>query len=386
MSVKAPEVFYTKNQAGITLIVNGVPRVVDSSNPHYDTIYTELKAGNYSRVLALANLKTAVADAIKEAGAESKLQIRDGEIFWNGPRGLERVEGPLTDRIVSTIRNGLTAKAVQPLVRLLTNISRNPYKDLREEMYQFLMSGAMPITHDGCFLAYKKVRNTFKDIYSGKFDNSPGKLVAMDSSEKRDTNRHNTCSHGLHFCSRSYLSEYSGIDGNKIVVVKVNPRHVFAIPTDYNFAKGRASEYFVVGECTGNPYTDDAFLAPFIFDENKVAGAPGVKFIEPDTEQVGDRTVTSANLAPSLKTIAEGYGFSADGKAWVRVETSKGSLSAETYIACERREDSKGNYTYFSGLTGKEVPIDHIRELSIQTKSVRTALARACAKRRNRRY
>lgn len=385
MSTKA-EVFYTKNQAGITLIVNGVPRVVDRTNPHFDQIEVELKAGNYARVLALANLKTAVAEAIKDAGADSKLSIRDGEIYWNGPRGLERVEGPLTERIVATIRNGMTAKAVQPLVRLLTNISRNQYKDLREELYEFLMSGKMPITHDGCFLAYKKVRADFKDIYSGRFDNSPGKLVVMERSERIDTNRHNTCSHGLHFCARSYLSSYSSCSGNKIVVVKVNPRHVFAIPTDYDFAKGRASEYYVVGECTGNPYTDEAFLAPFIFDENKATGAPGVKFVEPDTEQVGDRTVTSTNLAPSLKTIAEGYGFSADGKAWVRVETSKGAFSAETYIACERREDKHGNYTYFSGLTGKEVPIEHIRELSIQTKSVRTALARACAKRRNRRY
>jgi hypothetical protein len=62
---------------------------------------------------------------------------------------------------------------------------------------------------------------------------------------KVDEDKDRTCSHGLHFCSHGYLSNFSG---EKVVVLKVNPRDVVAIPADYNNTKGRACRYEVVGE------------------------------------------------------------------------------------------------------------------------------------------
>ena len=369
----AVEVYYTKHQGGITLMINGVHAVVDKTNPNYDLIEKDLKAKRYDRVIALSNTKTAVTQAIADAGAESKLRIRDGQIFWNGPKGEELVQGPLVERIVKTIRDGSTAKAVAPLVRLLTNISRNKKKDLREEMYQFLMAGKMPITVDGCFLAYKKVKANFKDIYTGKMDNSPGKLVAMDA-DKVDTNRHNTCSVGLHFCARSYLSSYGTGTASKVVVVKVNPRHVYAIPTDYDFAKGRASEYYVVGEVTGDISKDEMFLQPFIYNDNVKDAAPQVKFIG---EQNG--TVTIDNLKPSLKRMAEGYGFADEGRAYVRVADTKGDLPGDRYTIVYKQDG-----VFVSTITGKTVPEEHVKRLSIETKTVRSALVRAVARRRGR--
>jgi hypothetical protein len=369
-----PEVFYTKHQAGLTLIINGVPAVVDKTNPHFSEIEAALKVGNYEKVIALSNVKQTVVQAFANAGAESKLRIRNGMIFWSGPKGEEEVKGPLVDRIITTVRNGSTAQAVQPLIRLLTNISRNKRKDLREEMYQFFMSGKMPITQDGCFLAYKKVRKDFKDIYTGKMDNRPGTLVAMPE-ELVNTDRHNTCSVGLHFCSRSYLSQYSGEADNKIVIVKVNPRFVFAIPTDYNFAKGRASEYYVVGEVTGDAYKDEMFLAPFVYSDNVKAVAPQVKFVEGET-------VTINNLKPSLKTMAEGYGLSANGKAYVRTADTKGDLTPEKYTIVKPVDN--GAAGYISAITGKPVLEEYVKSLSIQTKSVRAALVRAVARRRGK--
>lgn len=381
---QAPQVFYTKHQAGLTLMIDGVPAVIDRTNPNYDLIEADLKAGKYDRVMKLSNTKAAVQQAIAEAGESSKLSIRNGQIFWAGPKGPEQVQGPLVDRIVSTIRNGSTTQAVKPLIALLSNISRNKAKDLREELYQFLMSGAMPITQDGCFLAYKKVKANFKDIYTGTMDNSPGKLV-WQKPETVDTNRNNHCSRGLHFCSRGYLSHYSdGGSSTKTVIVKVNPRHVYAIPTDYQCQKGRASEYYVVGVCTGNPEKDELFLQPFIYGDNVKAAAPDVKFVG-EKKSKKQETVTIANLKPSLKSMAEGYGLAAKGKAWVRVEDSKGAFTTERYTVV-RQVGLKGgkDFEYISTVTGKAVPEAHVRELSIETKSVRSALVRAVARCRNR--
>lgn len=380
MADKQPlQVFYTKHQAGLTMIINGVPAVVDRTNPNYSLIEADLKAGKYDRIIKLANLKNAVNDAIAEAGEAAKLSIRNGRIYWAGPNGQEEVKGPLVDRIVTTIRNGSTVQAVKPLIKLLGNISRNKAKDLREELYQFLMSGAMPITQDGCFLAYKRVRSDFKDCHSGTMDNRPGKLVWQDPATV-DTNRHNTCSRGLHFCSRGYLSHFHSGQG-KTVIVKVNPRHVYAIPTDYECQKGRASEYYVVGVCTGDPQKDELFLQPFIYDDNVKAAAPQVKFVGEKKAKKGkeQETVTINNLKPSLKTMAEGYGLSSNNKAWVRVEDSKGAFTTERYTVVR-----KNGSEFISTMTGKPVPAQHVRELSIETKSVRSALVRAVARCRSR--
>jgi len=114
----------------------------------------------------------------------------------------------------------------------------------------------MPITPDGHFLAYKKVRANYKDVHSGTMDNSVGQIVEMERHEV-DDNKDVTCSTGLHFCGMSYLSCFGG---DRTVIVKINPADVVAIPSDYNDAKGRACRYEVIGELNVNP--QDAFTAP----------------------------------------------------------------------------------------------------------------------------
>jgi hypothetical protein len=65
-----------------------------------------------------------------------------------------------------------------------------------------------------------------------------------------DEDKDRTCSHGLHFCAQSYLSQYHGGNG-KVVIVKINPADVCAIPSDYANAKGRCSKYLVFSDCAG---------------------------------------------------------------------------------------------------------------------------------------
>jgi hypothetical protein len=252
-------------------------------------------------------------------------------------------------------------------MKFIDNIQKNKLKDIREELYQFMMAGRMPITHDGCFLAYKAVRRDYHDKHTGTMDNSPGTLVAMEPSQV-DTNRNNECSRGLHFCARGYLPNFAG-SGDRVMIVKVNPRFVFAIPRDYNCAKGRASEYYVIGEETGSALERDSFLADFVFDEKKLQEiAPSVKFIEKDTHK------------PSLLAMAQGYKLvGKDGKVLVRVMTTKGAFTSDKYQVVVRKDKE-----YISAETGKPVPREHIKSMSFETKSVRSAMVRAVARSRNR--
>ena len=102
----------------------------------------------------------------------------------------------------------------------------------------------MPITEDGHFLAYKKVRDDYKDVHSGTFDNSVGQVVSMVRN-KVDENKDNTCSSGLHFCSFDYLKSFGG---TRIMILKINPADVVSIPSDHFQQKGRTCRYEVIGE------------------------------------------------------------------------------------------------------------------------------------------
>jgi len=114
-----------------------------------------------------------------------------------------------------------------------------------ETLYDFMKSAGIPLTDDGCFLAYKFVGNDYKDCYSRTIDNSVGSVVKMDRN-KVDDDPNRTCSRGLHVGNFEYSGSPSG--DRRVVICKVHPKDVVAIPVDYDAAKMRVCEYEVVGE------------------------------------------------------------------------------------------------------------------------------------------
>jgi hypothetical protein len=108
-------------------------------------------------------------------------------------------------------------------------------------------------------LAYKKVREDYKDIHSGTMDNSVGQIVEMERNQV-DDDKDRTCSTGLHFCSKDYLPYFGTGPGSRVVILKINPADVVSIPSDYNDSKGRACKYEVIGEMEVD--ADRAFTAP----------------------------------------------------------------------------------------------------------------------------
>lgn len=138
------------------------------------------------------------------------------------------------------------------MIAFFENLILNPSESAVKELFLFLEANELPLTDDGCFLAYKRVRDDYKDCYSGTFDNSIGSTVSM-KREDVNPNRHDTCSTGLHFCSKDYLKSFYGAH---IMVLKINPKDVVSIPSDYNNAKGRCCRYEVIGELESEQRTN----------------------------------------------------------------------------------------------------------------------------------
>ena len=169
----------------------------------------------------------------------SEFVLKDGVLYYND-KPLK--ENKLVRHVIESLRTGVPSNNY---INFLKKVTQNPRDDIREELFDFLENGKFPIHEDGDFSAYKYVKEDWKDAYTGTVDHTIGSKPRLDWSEV-DTNRHNTCSKGLHFCAYEYLSQYNA--SRRIVEVKINPADVAAIPTDYNNTKGRCVGYEVIKE------------------------------------------------------------------------------------------------------------------------------------------
>ena len=214
----------------------GEQKTIGDTHPRFKQIIEAIKANDEALVKKLLDVKR----AIEEFG-EGLVTFAHGVVSYKG----KPIESYLTKKIVQLQREGFTIK---PLLAFLENLMENPSYRARQELYGFLEYGRLPITEDGHFIAYKKVSKNFKDIYTGTFDNSVGAVAEMDRTQVDDDSS-NTCSAGLHFASREYMEGFYGSSAeNKVVALKINPRDVVSIPTDYNNTKGRCCRYEVLEE------------------------------------------------------------------------------------------------------------------------------------------
>ena len=225
----------------IVVVIGNNSHTISASHISYDKIKEAIKAGEWETVKDLIEPRKVVLNY----GA-GNIAIQGDKMFWKG----QEFHNTLAGRVIEMYQEGFP---IEPMVAFMENLMTNPSKRAVEELYRFLEKGNLPITPDGHFLAYKKVRDDYLDVHSGTMDNSVGKVVEMERNQV-DDDKDRTCSTGLHFCSQSYLSSFSG---ERTVILKINPRDVVSIPSDYNDSKGRACRYEVIGELGVNP--EDAF-------------------------------------------------------------------------------------------------------------------------------
>jgi len=237
----------------LTIVLGNRPHTLNrETHPNFDRVLEAIRNDDWSDMEELVDVSRAV-----EQYANGLVTVVDGDVYFDG----RPFHNAVADRLLDMLKGGFP---VEPLVNFLTNLKENPSRTAVNELYGFLEKNSLPITPDGHFLAYKKVRADFKDIYTGNMDNSVGQVVSMLRNEV-DENASNTCSSGLHFCSLEYLPHFGRSGNDNVVILKINPKDVVSIPTDYNNAKGRACRYEVVDVHTAaKPETTEAFSTPVV--------------------------------------------------------------------------------------------------------------------------
>ena len=229
---------YTLSDYSATVFADGKVLTIVSGHKNFDTLHDLLKQPDHD-VPAIIKLMDR-EDHIRQSTSGTDVEVMDGVVYYKG----EEVHNALTDKLLDLMDDGFDAS---PWVKFLENLMLNPSYRSRECLYNFLEKFDAPITPDGKFIAFKRIRNDWKDIHSGTFDNSIGTVVKMERAKVNDDPQH-TCSAGLHICADKYLNSFADAANSRTVVVEVNPAHVVAVPYDYDFAKMRVCEYKVLAE------------------------------------------------------------------------------------------------------------------------------------------
>lgn len=234
---------FTASPYSVALFFRGRMRNVPSTDPGFPELYAHLKLPAHDE-LVIERLVD--KPALLERLTVGDVKVIGNLVYYKGAV----IHSALAVRLLTMIEAGFDASN---WARFLARVMENPSERSRECLYEFLDKWNAPITEDGHFIAFKKVRGDFRDIHSGTMDNSPGQTVSMDR-ELVNADPDQTCSRGLHVAATSYLGTYSSTNGYRVLALKVDPADVVAVPRDYGSAKMRVCRYLVLGEAEESFY------------------------------------------------------------------------------------------------------------------------------------
>lgn len=236
-------VSYLKTNSSITLHYDGKTKVIAEGDERFSKVIAAIQAKDLDSIPGIVDVEAALA--------KQGLNVEDGLVVVQG----ESMPPELNARILDYQKNNIPFTS---LLKFWNNLKQNPSFNSRQQLFKFLENKGHSITEDGNFIGYRGVTEDFKDKHSRTFDNSPGKVCEMPRANV-DDNPENTCSTGLHVGGYEYAKDF-GANG-KLVIVKVNPRDVVAVPNDYNGQKMRVCRFEVLKETT------EFLQAPVVADD-----------------------------------------------------------------------------------------------------------------------
>jgi len=288
---------YLVNTETIVFVFSDGMKVVDKTNPYANKVIKELRRGNVDRAIDMIDLSTRLT-----RHTSGKFYLQDGKIMLDG----EVLPEALSNRLLQLVDADLP---YEPLIKFWDNLKLNPSDESKKDLYAFLEHNGIPITEDGCFIAYKMVTNEFKDMHSGEFDNSVGAIVRMDR-DSVDPDRNRTCSTGLHVAAFRYAQ---GFGDGVLLEVKVNPMNVVAVPVDYNNEKMRVCEYEVIA--TTEKELDEVLYGHHVSSSRDEIDDDGDFEYEDDDEELVDDIFVNESDAVELDAVESEAVVSTDNKS-----------------------------------------------------------------------
>lgn len=297
---------YNITETGISFFLPGMGQKTFLRDfSQFDDLVKAVTSGDIDTIKVLVNPRQYVA---RETRGNVIITEDDEVLFKNRP-----VPEYLASRILEHLANSIP---IDPICAFAEKLMENPNASVREDLYKWLERGNMPIFSDGDFMAYKLVREDFTPIHNGPYgqDQSVGKIVEQPR-ETCNENRDQTCASGLHFCSYEYLPHFQSWNSNKgnvVIVLKINPRDVVAIPTDYNLSKGRTCRFEVIDTIDPNTI-EESFGGKLVLNNlgtYKGDDLSSVKNGDTEKREKAEMALRALSEHPSKTAAAKSLGIS----------------------------------------------------------------------------
>jgi len=256
---------YILNSSSLILFINGKPVKVSKDAPVYAAVIKAFRLPESAQEAAILEAldKQNVNKNIEEKG----FVVNGNEVSFEG----EILPAPLAQKITSLMRENLPVELFKPFWR---ELRKNPAYHVVNEIgfYDFLSFRELPLTEDGCFLAYRGVQtnnwsisgNPETKVLQGKVNkkgqiyNGVGEIIEVERNGVSDDRNVSCHALSLHIGALPYAQSW----GPKVVIVKVNPKDVVSCPLDCDCQKLRVCKFEVIGEFT------EEIVAPIVNKKN----------------------------------------------------------------------------------------------------------------------
>lgn len=240
---------YLINNNALILNIDYKPYRIEKTEKNYLEILNLIQSDNPDKEsLIIELLQKPNLLSIQNAENKQFTFKEDGSVTYMG----EKLPDVLAEKVLHMIEEN---HPIENFIAFWDNLRQNTSFSAISELYDFLSYKELPITEDGCFIAYKGVQEDMYSIHgnrdtkvlqgkvdaNGKILNKVGETIEVDRRYV-DDDRNNHCSQGLHVGSLDYAKGW----GSKVVVVKINPKDVVSVPRDANCQKCRVTKYEIL--------------------------------------------------------------------------------------------------------------------------------------------
>ena len=186
----------------LNLVLGGKVVQVTKEHPSYAIVKKNLATATEAEINDLLDKNLAIKKFV-EKDSDGQAKVVNNVVYFNNIE----IHNTLATRIIEFMHEGLPFKH---LLKFMENMAENPSYQSQKELYDFLEHKGLPITEDGCFLAYKAIKSNWTDKHTGKIDNSIGKVV-KEKRQNVDDDRTKDCSKGLHCGALDYVYGYGKV-------------------------------------------------------------------------------------------------------------------------------------------------------------------------------
>lgn len=249
----------------ITLIYNGNPITVRKGQSNFKALSAALVNEHWEDVEKHLTPTASVLDWLLSVNLVD-FSLHESLVFYKNEELPEKMQNKINEMVAK-------GESPLPLVHFWERLQRNPSSRSVNQLWGFLGHCNIPLTEDGCFLAYKKVRDDFMDFHTGTVSNVVGSVHEMPRNKISD-DPNEACHFGFHVGSFEYANNNFQAGSGRLVICKVDPEHVVSVPNDVSCQKMRVCKYVVEGHY-GVPLSNTSHKETYQEDEDSTLDYDG---------------------------------------------------------------------------------------------------------------